>query len=106
MLYELRIYNVLPGKMDVVKNFFKNTNIKYFRKYHFDVEGMWQPIDDQYNWYYLLKFKDKKDMDEKWNAFHGDPGWYSEMLAADMTQAMNEQGVHSYLMEQAPFFAK
>lgn len=106
MLYELRIYNINPGKMDVMRNFFKNTNIKYFKQYGFDVEGMWETADDQYNWYYLLKFKDKQDMETKWNAFHGDPGWYSEMMAANLTDVMNEQAVHSYLMEKASFFEK
>lgn len=104
MLYEFRVYQVNDGGLDRMMKFFELTNLKYFEKHGFDVEGMWLPAGDESQWYYLLRFVDEADGEAKWNAMHSDPGWLAEMTEAKLAEIMGNEGVTSYLMTEAPFF--
>ncbi|MDL2220112.1 NIPSNAP family protein [Eubacteriales bacterium OttesenSCG-928-N14] len=101
MLYELRIYGIAEGKMDKILTFMRDTNLRFFKKHGFGIEGMWIPADDNSKYYYLLSFEDLADKEAKWAAFYAEPDWAKEQEALDLRDTVTS--VESYLMERVPF---
>ena len=48
MLYELRVYEILPGRMDAMKARLEKASV-VFRKNGFDVAGVWTEIVEDGN---------------------------------------------------------
>jgi hypothetical protein len=76
MIYEWRIYEVVPGRMNAINNRFANITIKLFKKHGIKVIGFWQAIVGTSNTlYYMLAFEDMAHKENAWNAFASDPDW-------------------------------
>jgi hypothetical protein len=79
-IYELRTYTTAPGKLDVLVNRFRETNIPLFKKHGINLVGAWTPYeaDDQGDrLVYLVSFPDRDAAKAAWTAFLDDPGWKS-----------------------------
>lgn len=76
-VFELRIYTVLPGRMDAMNARFKNHTNALLTKYHMTLLGFWQPQGDEAGkkLYYLVAHKNRKEAEANWNAFVEDPAW-------------------------------
>lgn len=103
MVYELRIYRISPGKKEDVLNLFKNTNIDNFNRVEIEICGMWFSADDNYNFYYLLKFDDEAEKAAKWEKFYASPNWQADIAKFQELGEVILQ-YDSYLMESVPFF--
>ena len=103
MLYELRIYKIAKGQIDAVLNLFEQTNLNNFERVGTEVCGMWTSVDDNNNFYYLLKFDDEADKEAKWEAFYASEDWQADI---GKFQELGEVILQydSYLMESVPFF--
>ena len=76
MIYEWRVYEAYPGRMDALNERFAKTTIKYFEKYGIKVIGFWTAIIGTSNiLYYMLAYEDLAHRERAWNAFSTDPGW-------------------------------
>ena len=77
MLYELRIYEAMPGQLPAVNARFENHTIKFFAKHGIAVVGFWTtavgPSANELT--YLLAYADMADREKKWSAFAADPDW-------------------------------
>ncbi|QYB00182.1 NIPSNAP family protein (plasmid) [Rhodococcus sp. USK10] len=78
MIYELREYTTVPGRMgDVVKRF-NDHAIALFKKHGMDLMFISKTeFGDVSNneLVFALRFDSYGDMEHKWHAFHGDPAW-------------------------------
>lgn len=76
MIYEWRIYEVVPGKMpNIVRRFGEITNA-LFQRHGIDVVGYWTTTvgaNDQF--VYMLRWKDMTHRQEVWAKFQADPEW-------------------------------
>ncbi len=76
MIYEWRIYEVPPGKIDALNERFAKTTIKFFNKHGIKVIGFWTAIIGTSNiLYYMLAYNDLDHREKAWNAFSTDPEW-------------------------------
>ncbi|UCH02176.1 MAG: NIPSNAP family protein [Candidatus Bathyarchaeota archaeon] len=80
MIYEWRIYEVMPGKMSMLNNVFEKLLVKLFKKHGIRVIGFWQTvIGTGSRLYYLVSFENLAGRDKAWNSFYSDPefikGW-------------------------------
>ena len=76
MIYEWRIYEVMPGKMNVLHNLFEKTILKLFKEYDIKVVGFWETIVGTSNiLYYMVAFEDVTKREKAWDAFYSDPEW-------------------------------
>ncbi len=77
MIYELRIYHAMPGKLKSLTKRFEATTIKFWDKYGIRPVGFWTPVisNSSNDLYYLLAWENLAERDSKWNAFQNDADW-------------------------------
>ena len=76
MLYEWRIYEVVPGRMGALHNRFRNTTLGLFAKHGFKVVGFWEAVIGTSNTlYYMLAWENMAEREEVTNSFQSDPEW-------------------------------
>jgi len=76
MIYELRIYETVPGKLPALHERFANHTLKFFEKYGIGIVGFWtEEIGENNKLIYLLKFDNLADRETRWSAFQQDPDW-------------------------------
>jgi hypothetical protein len=77
MLYELRVYEVTPGKMLPLNARFENHVVKFFEKHGIKVIGFWTTLvgESSNEISYILAFENMADREKRWSAFASDPEW-------------------------------
>ena len=74
MIYELRVYDVIPGKLPILNERFAKITMGYFKKYGMKVVGFWtDEIGTSNRLTYMLAFDDLAHRDKAWTAFKADP---------------------------------
>ena len=71
MIYELRVYKCVPGRLPALINRFANITLKLWDKHGIKQAGFWTTLVGESNQelYYLLAWESLADRDKKWNAF-------------------------------------
>jgi hypothetical protein len=77
MLYEMRIYHSMPGKLPALLARFENTTVALFEKHGFRQIGYWTVAIGESNadLYYILAWESMEERDRKFMAFQKDPDW-------------------------------
>ena len=76
MIYELRMYEVVPGRMPAMHARFQNHTLGFFAKHGIKVIGFWEAVVGQSNVLnYLLAFDSLAHRERAWSAFIADPDW-------------------------------
>jgi hypothetical protein len=74
MLYELRTYQAMPGRLPDLHRRFAEITLDFFRKHGIQVVGFWTNelggASDQL--LYILAYASLADRERKWNAFLAD----------------------------------
>jgi hypothetical protein len=80
MIYELRVYKSVPGRMPALNNRFANITLKIWEKHGIKQAGFWTTLVGESNQelYYLLAWESLADREKKWNAFQADPEWLAK----------------------------
>ena len=74
MIYELRNYEVMPGKLPALNDRFAKVTVPLFEKYGFKVVGFWTAdVGTSGVLTYMLGFDDMAHRDKAWGAFRADP---------------------------------
>ena len=77
MLYELRVYHSMPGKLPALPKRFEIATVTLFEKYGFRQVGYWTIAIGESNadLYYILAWESIEERDRKFAAFASDPEW-------------------------------
>ena len=78
MLYELREYTAVPGRLAALIKRFNDHTLTLFEKHGIDVVFMTQTeFGDNSNneLVYAVRFSSYPDLEEKWTTFLADPEW-------------------------------
>ena len=77
MIYELRVYHCVPGKLPALVKRFEQHTLKIFEKHGFRQVGFWTTVIGESNqdFYYMLEWDSLADREKKWNAFQADKEW-------------------------------
>ena len=76
MLYELRSYYVVPGRMPDILARFRDHTTKIFERLGITNVGYWiEAVGRNDRLIYLIAFHDMADREEKWEKFINDPEW-------------------------------
>lgn len=74
MIYELRIYDVIPGKLQALNDRFANTTVRIFEKHGIKVVGFWTDAVGVSNRItYMVAFNDAAHRDQAWRSTLSDP---------------------------------
>jgi len=74
MIFELRVYEILPGQMDEMHKRFRDHLMPLFKKHGIEVVLVGVPeIGDMSNHFtYVARFADLGDRERSWESFHTD----------------------------------
>ena len=77
MIYELRVYKCVPGRLPALINRFANITLKIWERHGIRQAGFWTTLVGESNQelYYLLAWESLADREKKWTAFQSDPDW-------------------------------
>ena len=76
MIYELRIYEIVPGRMAAIHERFANHTMRIFERMGIEVVGFWQEVVGRsHRIVYITRFADMGEHAAKWQAFAADPEW-------------------------------
>ena len=75
MLYELRTYYAVPGKMENLLARFRDHTLKLFEKNGIENVGYWVADNDPNQLIYIVRHPDADAMKANWDKFRSDPDW-------------------------------
>ena len=77
MIYELRIYRTLPGRMPALLNRFETQTLRIWEKHGIRQAGFWTTLvgESINDLTYLLAWDSLAEREARWGAFVSDPEW-------------------------------
>ncbi len=80
MIYELRIYTCIPGRLPALIKRFETATLKLFDKHGIRQAGFWTTYIGENNQQltYLLAWESLAEREQKWAAFGADPEWIAK----------------------------
>ena len=77
MIYELRIYRTLPGRLPNLLARFQNHTLRIWERHGIRQAGFWTTLcgESNFDLTYLLAWESLAEREVKWPAFAADPEW-------------------------------
>lgn len=78
MIYELRIYQAMPGRLPALLARFQNHTLRIWEKHGIRQAGFWTTLigeSESNQLTYLLAWDGLAEREERWSAFLADPEW-------------------------------
>ena len=90
MLYELRIYECVPGRLPDLLKRFDTITLKLWEKHAIKQAGFWTVAigDSNQDLYYLLQWESLAEREKKWGAFQADPEWHAKRAETEKDGAI------------------
>jgi NIPSNAP protein len=78
MIYELRVYTALPGRLPALLKRFETQTLRIWDTHGIRQAGFWTTIigPDSNALTYLIAWESLADRQQKWTAFQNDPAWH------------------------------
>src|SRR5256884_8345051 len=79
MIYEMRVYRCVPGRLPALLKRFETITLKLWEKHGIKQAGFFTTLVGESNQEltYLLAWESLADREKKWTAFQTDPEWIS-----------------------------
>jgi hypothetical protein len=80
MIYEMRVYRCVPGRLPALLNRFATITLKLWDKHGIKQAGFFTTLVGESNQEltYFLQWESLADRETKWNAFAADPEWHAK----------------------------
>jgi hypothetical protein len=77
VIYELRVYEAMPGKLPDLMKRFDTVTLKIWDRFGIRQAGFWTTLvgESAGRLYYLLKWESLAEREDKWPKFQADPEW-------------------------------
>ncbi len=77
MIYELRVYQCVPGKLPALLKRFEDHTLKIWEKHGIRPAGFWTVLigDGSNDLHYLLAWESLAEREKVWGTFQVDPAW-------------------------------
>lgn len=85
--YELRIYQIAPGKMKVIQSIFSELVVPMLPDYGIESIGYWSTPDET-TLYYVVRHASLAVIHENWDRFHADPRWKPGLTEREQGQTV------------------
>jgi hypothetical protein len=104
MIYELRIYECVPGRLPALNDRFANITLKLWEKHGIKQAGFWTTIIGESNQtlYYMLAWESLAERETKWNKFGADPEWLAARAKTEESGAIVAK-VTNYILGPTPY---
>ena len=77
MIYEMRVYHCVPGRLPALMNRFQNITLRIWEKHGIRQAGFWTTAIGESNndLTYMLAWESLAEREQRWTAFVSDPEW-------------------------------
>jgi NIPSNAP len=85
MIYELRVYNCIPGRLPALLKRFETMTLELWQRHGIRQIGFWTTLvgESNQNLYYMLAWDSLADREKKWTAFQADPEWIAKRAESE-----------------------
>jgi hypothetical protein len=86
MLYELRVYKSMPGRLPILLKRFESTVLPLWEKHGIVPVGFWTTLIGEaanVSLHYMISWRSLAEREQKWNAFAADPEWIQARDASE-----------------------
>jgi hypothetical protein len=103
MIYEMRVYRCVPGRLPALLKRFENTTLALWEKHGIRQAGFWTTAVGESNQdlTYLLAWENMGERQQRWDAFQSDPDWISARTASERDGAIVANITNSFLQPTA-----
>ena len=103
MIYELRIYRTMPGKMPNLLSRFQNHTLKIWEKHGIRQAGFWTTLvgESQNELTYMLAWESLAEREQKWTAFFNDTEWHKVRAETEKDGPINANVSNQFLIPTA-----
>ena len=79
MIYELRIYTCIPGRLPALLKRFETKTLDIWKRHGIKPVGFWTVLigEGNHDLHYLLAWESLAEREQKWTTFMADPAWIS-----------------------------
>jgi hypothetical protein len=80
MIYELRVYHCLPGRLPALLKRFETITLKLWEKHGIRQAGFWTTLvgESHMDLTYMIAWESLADREKRWTAFGTDPEWLAK----------------------------
>ena len=80
MIYEMRVYHCVPGKLPALLDRFETITLAIWERFGIRQAGFWTTVIGESNQQlvYLLAWESLAEREQKWSAFMADPEWQAK----------------------------
>ena len=103
MLYELRIYTILPGRMDNIRSRFADHTLGIFQRLGMKVVDFWEDAEGKSVLYYVMAYDNMEQRNQQWDTFRADAQWQEAKQASELGGPIVEK-VEEVFMTRSAFF--
>jgi hypothetical protein len=97
-VYELRVYDAMPGKLPALHDRFANHTMQLFKKHGMDNVAYWtEDIGTSNRLVYMLGYPDLGAREKSWNAFQADPAWQQARAESEKNGPLVRVSRHTIL---------
>jgi hypothetical protein len=103
MIYELRVYRCLPGRMPALLNRFQNATLAIWERHGIRQAGFWTTLIGASNQdlTYMIAWESMAEREKKWTAFQSDPEWIAKRNESEKDGAIVANIASSFLQPTA-----
>ena len=103
MIYELRIYRCLPGRLPALLKRFENTTLKLWDKHGIKQVGFFTTLvgESSQELTYILAWESLAQREKIWNAFASDPEWLTARAKTEEDGQIVANIVNQFLVPTA-----
>ena len=85
MIYELRVYKCVPGRLPALIKRFDTVTLELFKKHGIRQAGFWTTLvgESVQTLYYMLAWDSMAEREKKWTAFATDPEWIAKRAESE-----------------------
>ena len=90
MIYEMRIYHCIPGRLPALLQRFETVTLAIWQRHGIKQAGFWTTLVGPSNQTltYLLSWESLAEREAKWTAFQADPDWIAKRAETERDGAI------------------
>ena len=106
MIYELRIYHSVPGRLPALLSRFRNRTLPLWEKHGIRQAGFWTTLigKSHLQLTYMLAWDSMAEREKRWGAFLADPEWVAVVAKTEKDGQLVEN-ISSQLLTPTAFSA-
>ena len=103
MIYELRIYTSIPGRLPDLLKRFETITLELWKKHGIRQAGFWTTVIGPSNMdlTYMVEWDSLAERETKWTAFQNDPDWISARNGTEANGPLIANVASSFLQPTA-----